>query len=200
MDQGRKRSIKDSSCGGDAKRGKSFSIGYEELGTLCMAAKHVPERTPNRMNLIATLVNEGSRGVLKENFLSVIIGNSDDLNHSVFDGSASSCKDTLSTLLSNYKDIFDFSESNFEEILYCHSDKTALKPFILLPPVRKCCGDFLLIRNRPSFPLVYTCNGTGIGALFNGECRKSCGKKFSYSYYQIGDKTFSMIVKGNSFT
>ena len=55
------------------------------------------------------------------------------------------------------------------------------------------------MRNRPSFPLVYTTRGTFIGALFNGECRKGCSKKFHYSFYQQGDATRYYIPNGEKY-
>ena len=55
------------------------------------------------------------------------------------------------------------------------------------------------MRNRPSFPLVYTTQGTFVAALFNGECHKGCSKKFHYSYYQQGDVTKYYIPQGEKY-
>ena len=71
-----------------------------------------------------------------------------------------------------------------------YSDKSSLKHIIILPREQSCCGKPLLIRNRPSFPLVYTCNGTLVAAAFTGECHMSCSKKFSYSFFQEDDKIY----------
>ena len=80
----------------------------------------------------------------------------------------------------------------------CHK-RDGLKHIILLPTAKICCGVNIIIRNRPSFPLVYTTNGTVIAALFSGEYRKACGKKFSYSYYQVHDKMFYYSPTGKKY-
>ena len=55
------------------------------------------------------------------------------------------------------------------------------------------------MRNRPSFPLVYTTRGTFVGALFNGECRRGYSKKFHYSFYQQGDTVRYYIPDGEKY-
>jgi hypothetical protein len=64
-----------------------------------------------------------------------------------------------------------------------YSDTSALKQLILIPPIKMCCGAATLIRNRPSFPLVYTTRGTFVAAAFIAECRH-CTKKYHLSYYE----------------
>ncbi len=77
--------------------------------------------------------------------------------------------------------VFSNQKIYLENLATCaNSERTAMKRFILLPHTKQCCGEAIIIRNRPSFPIVYTTDGTFIGALFTGECRKGCSKN---SYY-----------------
>ena len=62
-------------------------------------------------------------------------------------------------------------------------NKTGLKHLILLPPVKECCELPTSIRNRPSFPLVYTMQGTLVAAMYSAEC-KHCSRKYNLSYCQ----------------
>ena len=64
-----------------------------------------------------------------------------------------------------------------------YSDKTGLKHLVLLSPVKECCKSPTTIRNRPSFPLVYTMQGTLVAAMYTAEC-KHCSRKYHLSYYQ----------------
>jgi hypothetical protein len=169
---------------------RAFSITYDQLGALCFASKHIPEYTPKRWDLISTLVRD-SNVSNKENQVPTMTLFEDDSvsdSHIVqFDQSSTSCKDVAKLLLTKYQGILNFSEGNLTCILDSYVERVALKHIILLPQDKVCCGDTIIIRNRPSFPLVYTTNGTYVAALFSGECRR-CTKKFHYSYYQFGGR------------
>ena len=65
--------------------------------------------------------------------------------------------------------------------LSSYADTSALKQLILLPPDKECCAT--IVRNRPSFPLVYTTRGTLVAAAFSAE-RRHCTKKYHLSYYK----------------
>ena len=55
-----------------------------------------------------------------------------------------------------------------------------------MPPILECCGHPVTVRNRPSFPLVYTTRGTFVGAAFSAECRSpSCGRRYFPSHYEV---------------
>ena len=66
------------------------------------------------------------------------------------------------------------------------SGRTANKTIILLPPVLNCCGKRIKMDNRPSFPFVYTLNGTYVGAQFHGQF--CCCKTIFYPSYKTIDK------------
>ncbi len=169
-----------------ARSNKIISISYRDLGILCAATKHVPHRTPKRWDLISSIVCDCAS---EQNESPIIrLQETDGDNVTVFDKSSSCCKEAVRIIVSKYKQIFEDPESLLQDSLLTFDTRTALKRIILLPPVKECCNELLVIRNRPSFPLVYTQHGTFVAALFSGECRKGCSKKYSHSYYQVGDK------------
>ena len=175
---------------GICKKRRSFSITYDQLGALCFASKHIPDSTPKRWDLISTLVSDSSSSNEESPSPKITLHEHDETQHSKivqFDKSSISCKEVVHLLITKYSDMFNFSEDNLTCILDSYVDKNALKHIILLPQEKSCCGNSIIIRNRPSFPLVYTTKGTYIAALFSGECRK-CTKKFNYSYYHVGDQ------------
>ena len=77
-------------------------------------------------------------------------------------------------------------QSQFDKVC-ADSDTPALKSIILVSNVKSCCGLRLKIDPRPSVPLVYTKNGTLIGAMFHGVC-KVCNAKYYYSYKEVDNK------------
>ncbi len=95
--------------------------------------------------------------------------------------------------------ILEFSDVKLTQFICSCADKTAVKRIILLPHVKECCGKAIVIRNRPSFPLVYTTNGTFVGALFTGECRGGCSSKFSHSFYECNGKNHYVDPKSSDF-
>ena len=53
--------------------------------------------------------------------------------------------------------------------------------------------------NRPSFPLVYTMNGTYVGALFHGQCDKCNTKYFpNYKIQSAGQRIFIDVQQEGS--
>ena len=95
------------------------------------------------------------------------------------------CKNTASFLSDRYPGTLEFNEAFVQHQLDKFNGKDSLKHIILLPPVNECCEQPLIIRSRPSYPLVYTTKGTFVAACFGGECRNlSCNRKFHHSYVQ----------------
>ena len=70
--------------------------------------------------------------------------------------------------------------------------KSPLKPLILTPPVSTCCDSNIQIRNRPSFPIVYTRNGTFVAASYHGQCQK-CKRLFYPSHYEDPDSNTNVL-------
>ena len=95
------------------------------------------------------------------------------------------CKDLFAMLLegeSGYtrKELI----SHAAEVLYHEEGLPSLKPIVLLPPIHDCCSSPLKFDPCPSCPLIYT-NGTSVGAVFHGKCRK-CDRSYYYSYWGEG--------------
>ena len=61
---------------------------------------------------------------------------------------------------------------------------TLCSRIILVPPIEQCCGTRLQIDPRFSSRMVYTCNGTLVGAMFHGQC-KACKTRYYYSFSEV---------------
>ena len=179
----------------------NISITYKEVGALTFASRLIPERTPKRWDLISTFVSD-----------SMVCDNGDspdiDLCRSEqtgstksrkFNKSAIDCKQVASILSQSFPGTLRHSDEVFESILSTYPERTALKHIVLVPPIKDCCGEPIIIRSRPSFPLVYTSQGTYVAAVFHGECRKGCSTKFHYSYYKRGDTIHYHIPQGEKY-
>ena len=174
-----------------------ISITYEEIGALTYASRLIPLRTPKRWELMSTLVSDY---MLDEDQNSPVVHLcKHDCALRQFNRTAEDCKQVTQILHEKYPGTLDFSEKKIEAILSTYPERNALKHIILIPPVKECCGLPIIIRSRPSFPLVYTTQGTFVAALFNGECRKGCSKKFHYSYYHQGDATYYYTPQGAKY-
>ena len=104
--------------------------------------------------------------------------------------------------------------------LYKPLISSALKPLVISPKISVCCDTRIQIRNRPSFPLVYTSTGTYIAASYHPllNCtvsntstdheRLSCLMKFSRSSvvtpWQLNkhrlEERLVFIMTSNGFT
>ena len=85
-----------------------------------------------------------------------------------FSQSADDFKNVYKTISVHYPSMLKVAEEKLLQQLGSYSDTSAL---ILLPPVNECYGAATIVRNRPSFPLVYTTRGTFVAAAFSAECR-----------------------------
>ena len=179
-----------------------FSMTYKEVGALSFASRLLPEHTPKRWELVSKLVNDY---MIDDDQTSpaVAIGVHMDMDgkQSVrsFNRTADDCKQATQILSQQYPGTLGFSEEKLKDVLSTYPEKIALKHIILTPQIGECCGEPIVIRSRPSFPLVYTTQGTFIAALFNGECRKGCSRKFHYSFYQQGDTVRYHIPHGEKY-
>ncbi len=70
-----------------------------------------------------------------------------------------------------------------------------VKPLVLTPGrlSRECCGRRVVVGNRPSFPLVYTTQGTRVAAVYHGSCH-NCGTSYYPSHaYNAGEGTETFL-------
>ena len=105
-----------------------------------------------------------------------------------FNCTADDCKQATQILSQQYPGTLGFSEEKLKDVLSTNPELTALQHIILTSQIGECCGEPIVIRNRPSFPL-----------LFNGDCHKGCSKKFQYSFYHQGDTIRYYIPHGEKY-
>lgn len=159
---------------------KDKILSFSQLKSLLFALEHFPEKTPLRWSLIAKYVSESK----VEDKTNIRIGGSLKSKSGEveeFNPTPEECKTVSQWLTKNHPQLIEsFDES---EPFFKWSEKDAFKPIVLLPSKLKCCGSSITIRNRPSFPVVYTSHGTNVAASFNGNC-KTCRKVYYYSYFE----------------
>ena len=156
-----------------AKRRPGREISFSELQSLSYAIAHFPPRTPLRWQMISEYVKSMANS--RDTILYGING-----SERRFDCSHADCQVASNLLGSDIPEVRDFLGPFFRG-----SDSKSFMPVILLPPVSQCCGNNLLIRNRPFHARVYTTHGTDIAAVFTGECKSpNCRKRYYYSYME----------------
>lgn len=158
-----------------------MEVSLSEIQCLLRAVERIPKFTPNRWNLISDLVRGCQHLISFEECPRVFLGGEGN-NKSVgrFSGSSKECKDVYE-VLQNVEGLHIDDIMKCLETAICQASNIALKPIILVPSVEKCCGYHIKIDPRPSFPLVYTQEGTLVAALFHGICRV-CKMRFYYGY------------------
>ena len=160
-------------------------VSYEEANAFLFARNHFPDGTPNRWELVAEFVRAQEKlsqaGPTisfscngQQNFTSV-----KHLNLTKIDD----CRTLDRLITNNYSKIFQ--RDLIHSLCRSSAGKSAIKPVILLPPIVQCCDRKIKMDSRPSFPLLYTVNGTYVGALFHGQCY-SCKTQF-YPSFKVVD-------------
>ena len=157
---GRRAPIKNTGCSKLQAR-TGLAVPLSDPSLLCMAAKCVPERTPKRWSLISTLVSDCTED--EDRLPEVQLT---DKGRNKFSQSPEDFKNVYEIISDQYPSMLDISDEKIMHQLGSYSDTSALKQLILIPPIKMCCGAATLIRNRPSFPLVYTTRGTFVAAAF----------------------------------
>lgn len=162
------------------KRRGGFVVGMIELQILCDALRQFPPQTPKRWELVAQLVSTGTAKFTSSGPQLHLHGGAvrfTPVHHH--------CR-TLSLLLhEHYPALLKYNNTLVTEPLFAHPQRDAFKPLVLIPPVESCCGLPVVVRNRPSFPLVYTTQGTLVAACFSSQCRsETCGRKYYLSHYE----------------
>ena len=120
----------------------------------------------------------------------ITIGGSKEIKFSIgkkcvqFDRSANHCK-LLSELIKKcYFGLIELDKWK-QDVFFepCGSGADVFKSIILVPTFIKCikCQSQLLLRNPPSNPLIYTKEGTKVGAAYEGRCEK-CQMNYYHSY------------------
>ena len=159
---------------------KDKILSFSQLKSLVFALEHFPEKTPLRWSLIAKYVGESKF----DDKIKIRIGGTlkpKSGEAEKFNPTPDQCKTVSQWLTKNHPELLESYDER--EPFFKWSEKDAFKPIVLLPRKLTCCGSSINIRNRPSFPIVYTGHGTKVAASFNGNC-KTCKKIYYYSYFE----------------
>ena len=179
----RPRCDSSSVTGSKIPRSGESQLKLSELSTLCFAARHIPERTPKKWELVSKFVFDNADQVSPD--VQLTFGRS---LPTPIQRSPHELKDIHRTLCSEWKNCS--TDCLLQMKMGVYSDRSALKSLVLLPSTKECCDTPTIIRNRPTFPLVYTMQGTFVAAMYTAEC-KHCTRKFHLSFYteQAGDNS-----------
>ena len=163
-------------------------VDHEELNSFLFGIGHFQEGTPNRFQLVAELVRSQPKE-LNTVTPSVCLGGSIEKNgEHLHLTDKTNCTTVFKVLQTKFPSLL---KRDLNSRLFKHSGRSAFKPVILLPAKTHCCGKNIKMDNRPSFPLVYTMQGTYVGALFHGQCDKCKVKYFpNYKITNEGCKIF----------
>ena len=172
---------------------QAFLVTYLQVSALLFAVEHFPENTPKRWEAIALYLEYHHEQNSDQIFDTFTISHSEACNtgskrkcsKEIFNGTALQCKE-LAHILQFYPTLYLSLKEQYMPLLSTPDRKSPLKPLILTPPITTCCDSNILIRNRPSFPIVYTRNGTFVAASYHGHCQK-CKRLFYPSHYEDPD-------------
>lgn len=143
-------------------------MDHEEINSFLFAVSHFPEGTLNRFELVAEFV----RGQPKEE-------NARTMTVCLDDSERKNAKHLHLTEKTNCRTAFKVVHTKYPLLLkrdlysrlFKKSGKSAFKPIILLPTKTQCCGKKIKMDSRPSFPLVYTMQGTYLGRCYTVSVR-----------------------------
>ena len=195
----RKRQSTDVPSVSKPRLSSGITLTFKEVGALSYASRLIPERTPKRWELISTLVGDFVNSDDSNSPPVHINGSKEDGLGRQFNQSAVDCKQVAQLLSEKYPGTLKHCDEEVKAFLSSYPEKIALKHIVLVPPVKDCCGMPIIIRSRPSFPLVYTTHGTFIGALFHGVCRRGCSRNYHYSYFNDGGATHYYVSPGEKY-
>lgn len=157
-------------------------VNFAVLNALLYAVRHFVEGTPNRWELITKFVSEQPK---ISGCPDVCLGNG--TGKTVFINSKTNCEKVFRILRDVCPEVL--KNADYSRILYTNTGRNPFKPVLLIPPIRVCCERNISMDIRCSFPLVYTMNGTFVGAMFHGRCL-TCKTTYYYSYKCIGKERF----------
>ena len=154
-------------------------VDHEEFNSFLFAIGHFPEGTPNRFELVAEFVRSQPReGNAPSPTVCLSSSKHGKTEKRLPLTEKTNCRTAFKLVQAKYPSLF---QRDLNSRLFKNSGKSAFKPIMLLPFKTQCCGKNIKMDNRPSFPLVYTMNGTYVGALFHGQCDK-CHTKYFPNY------------------
>ena len=174
-----------------------FVMTYLQLAALLFAMNHFPETLPKRWDTVSLYVglccknNELQQlDELDMAHVSVeIVSDGEPTRKRMrksFTGSPQECRQVARIILFNpdYANLCLSTEVYYRPLLCAPDISSSPKPLVLIPPISTCCNAKIILRNRPSFPIVYTTSGTYIAASYSGQC-KTCNTAYQPSYYEV---------------
>ena len=172
-------------------------VDHEEFNSFLFAIGHFPEGTPNRFELVAEFVRSQPReGNAPSPTVCLSSSKHGKTEKRLPLTEKTNCRTAFKLVQAKYPSLF---QRDLNSRLFKNSGKSAFKPIMLLPFKTQCCGKNIKMDNRPSFPLVYTMNGTYVGALFHGQCDKCHTKYFpNYKIQSAGQRIFIDVQQEGS--
>ena len=158
---------------------KDVVLRLSEMNALRFAANHIPERIPKRWDMVSRFVADITDEISAD--VQVILPGVPELPYT--QSIPTHLREVHKSICQSWPAFSHCNDTTLQAKMGMYPDKTGLKHLVLLPPVKECCDSPTTIRNRPSFPLVYTMQGTLVAAMYTAEC-KHCSRKYHLSYYQ----------------
>ena len=170
----------------------SYQMNYLELADLIYAMDHFPPNTPRRWDTISEYMTV--RRQLTANAVERIPRLDLDTDTTTgthcakrrriqFAPSPKLCKDVGMYNTTEGGSLINSLISQRSPLYLNPSKNSTLKPLVLTPLRKECCGSSLIVRNRPCFPVVYTTNGTFLAANFHGKCQH-CSMTYYCNRYE----------------
>ena len=159
-----------------------MEISISAFESFLYSVDRIPSTTPNRWAAVASMVQKMCEETSESSSVSLRVGRYGSSGESrvKFGASVKECCELYTLIQSEL-----FVPWRIPHGVLCGGDSASLySRVILVPPIEQCCGARLQIDPRFSSPMVHTCNGTHLGAMFHGQC-KSCKTRYYYSFSEL---------------
>ena len=178
----------------------SYEVDYLQLADLLYASDHFPPNTPKRWEEVAHYMSKrkalyGSTNIAKMQIRTQPGCSTPKCKKLDFTCTPKQCQE-IGTFLTEDSSFIDALHTQSIPLYSTPSKGSALKPLVLTSYRKECCGAPVIMRYRPSFPVVYTIQGVLIAAAFHAYCQhchfsyyiNSCANTDEIEYYHtIGD-------------
>lgn len=162
-----------------------YVLSHDNLNNLTFAINHFEEGTPNRWRFISEYVSLKNKGEIERTVEVTICGKEKKVEKiSTFD--EKNCYKIFKIIQCDYLHLLKTSEE-YEIFNGVHGNrKDGFKRLVLRAPITICifCQCKLSTIATPSFPYVFTENGTYVAANYTSECRNCINKpRYNVSFY-----------------
>ena len=159
-----------------------MEISISAFESFLYSIDRIPSSTPNRWAIVANMVQQMCKQSNESGSVTLIVGRygSSVETDVKFTASVKECCELYMIIQSEL-----FVPWRIPHDVLCADEGGSLcSRIILVPAIEKCCGTRLQIDPRFSSPMVYTSNGTLVGAMFHGQC-KACKRRYYYSFSEV---------------